>query len=83
MSPYIPQEERRAMDNGLSPHSAGQLNYSISDMIRKYMYREFQTPGYDTFNEVMGVLSCVQQELYRKVIAEYEDKRCEENGDVF
>lgn len=33
--------------------------------------------------QILGVLSCVQQEFYRRVVAPYEDQKCRENGDVF
>jgi len=39
--------------------------------------------NYADYNEVMGVLECVKQELYRRLIVPYENKKKEENGDVF
>lgn len=38
---------------------------------------------YEVYNAVEGVLSCIGQELYRRMIAPYEDRKKEENGDVF
>jgi len=32
---------------------------------------------------VIGVLESVKMELYRRKIADYEDEKCEENGDVY
>jgi hypothetical protein len=40
-------------------------------------------PNYDNFNEVIGVLECMKLELYRRMIAPYEDTKCKENGDVY
>jgi len=31
----------------------------------------------------VGVLECAKMELYRRVAAPYEDKKKEENGDVY
>jgi len=39
--------------------------------------------NYADYNEVIGVLECVKQELYRKVISKYEDKKEKENGTVW
>ena len=39
--------------------------------------------SYHAYNEIIGVLECVKQEFYRRMVAPYEDKKCEENGDVF
>lgn len=39
--------------------------------------------SYHYYNEAMGVLECVKQELYRRLIAPHEDEKRKENGDVF
>lgn len=38
---------------------------------------------YAHYNEAMGVLECVKQEIYRRLIAPYEQEKCKANGDVF
>ncbi len=40
-------------------------------------------PKYTTFNEVMGVLECVKQEFYRRVIVPHESRMIKENTDVY
>jgi hypothetical protein len=56
----------------------GMLNYVVSSLLSKsYSLR------YADINEAMGVLSCVQQEFYRRVAAGYEDIKAVENGDVY
>jgi hypothetical protein len=40
-------------------------------------------PKYTNINTAIGILACIQKELYRRVAAPYEDKKCEINGDVF
>jgi len=78
--PYITPEERRLIGYGAKPANAGQLNYTITTLIVQYLG---DSPRYQQYNDVMGVLSCIQHELYRKRIASYENKKCKENGDVY
>ena len=81
--PYISQEERRLLDYGALPNSAGQLNYSITILIKNYLARNKGRVSYADYNEVLGVLEGVKLEIYRRVIAKYEDKKRESNGDVY
>ncbi len=56
----------------------GELNYLISSII----HRAYKSK-YKDLNAAIGVLECVKQELYRRVIAPYEDTKILENGDVY
>jgi len=38
---------------------------------------------YAHLNEVVGVLECAKLELYRRVVAPYEDQKMTESGDVY
>jgi len=58
---------------------AGVLNYIIT----KLLIAVYDKPGYQDYNEALGVLSAVAHEFYRRRIAPYEDKKREEMGDVF
>ncbi len=60
--------------------NVGLMNYVLSCIVSAEIH---QNLCYQTINEAMGVLACVQQELYRRLAAPYEDKKCAENGDVF
>jgi broad-specificity NMP kinase len=73
--PYIKQDRRKS-----SPETAGELNYHITRMIMKYLG---ESPGYTEYNSVVGVLECAKIELYRRMVAPYEDKKIVENGDVY
>jgi hypothetical protein len=79
--PYIPQEQRDNVRNGLHPYTAGQLNYVITLAVKRYLAEQ----GYDyrAYNEVVGVLECAKLELYRRSVAPYEDEKIKENGDVY
>lgn len=59
----------------------GILNYQITRIVNSYINRE--GTNYHTINEVIGVLECAKLELYRRIAAPYEDKKKEENGDVY
>lgn len=76
--PYIKQEHR---ENSY-PQSAGELNFFISRLINNYLLNN-SVVSYAHLNEVIGVLECAKLEVYRRIVAEYEDKKLEENGDVF
>lgn len=59
---------------------AGALNYVISRVLFQ-LWGEL--PSYRLLNEAMGILMCAAQEFYRRVVAPYEDQKCEDHGDVF
>jgi len=37
---------------------------------------------YQTYNDVIGVLECIKQELYRRFVSKYEDLKIKQNGDI-
>ncbi len=80
--PYIKPEDRAAilLDENLI-EDAGELNYFITTLINNYINKN--TKCYTTLNEVIGVLECAKLELYRRIVAPYEDTKIEENGDVY
>lgn len=81
--PYITEGERKEIDMGKIPDTPGELNYLITTSILDYLGGEGAVVIYSDYNEVMGVLECVKQELYRRKIAKYEDEKIKENGDVY
>lgn len=81
MSPYIKQADRENLDiSNIKPSDAGELNYVISSLVSQYLERK--EVRYTNLNEIIGVLTAVQKEFYRRVVAPYEDKKIEENGDI-
>lgn len=56
----------------------GCLNYTITELI-DHLYE----CNYKDLNAAIGVLECCKLELYRRVIAPYEDTKIVENGDVY
>ncbi len=83
--PYIKQEERTELDlivDSLSKKftHVGQLNYIITRICHNWILKSGKR--YAHINSVMGVLSCVTQELYRVVASPYEDEKIAENGAI-
>ncbi len=80
--PYIAPERREKFDNDdFSDVNVGDLNYLISTVVDEYIVREGL--GYASINAAIGVLECAKLELYRRIAAPYEDKKIEQNGDVY
>lgn len=86
--PYIKQEARKDLDNqinilGYTIGNVGELNYVITRIVAQYLDLQSLTLHYKDLNEVIGVLECAKQELYRRLAAPYEDEKIKENGDVY
>ena len=91
--PYIKQERRNDLIGDIENLvyelndleggcTAGDLNYTITELLNK-AFKLKETPSYDKFNTLIGMLECCKLELYRRQVAIYEDIKIEENGDVF
>ena len=84
--PYIKQNQRAKIDPIIGPIrdwvsndvDEGNLNYIITRIIQAW-------PGatYADHNLIIGVLECVKQEYYRRVVVPYEQSKTEANGDVY
>jgi hypothetical protein len=86
--PYITKDDRPRYDKTLDEliktlkerpveNVDGDINYCVTRILKGvYPLRYFH------LNRAMGVLSCIQQEFYRRVAAPYEDTKIEQNGDV-
>ena len=61
--------------------TAGDLNYMISLMARAYI--DAKGLRYEHLNAVVGALDSCKAEFQRRVVAPYEDRKIEENGDVY
>lgn len=92
--PYIPQEKRMELDNKMnhllnhiystSP-SVGEMNFIISSIINNYIQGKEDSNmfNYNVCNNLIGVLECAKLELYRKVVAEYEEVKINQNGPLY
>jgi len=87
--PYIKPEDREQFDSKIDDlaHAlregcgdiCGNMNYIITTLIMK----SIKPSRYRQIAEITGVLENVKQEFYRKMVAPYEDKKIEENGEVY
>jgi hypothetical protein len=77
--PYITPSDRAALTIRLCS-TAGELNYEIHNLI--FSYLTAKGLSYQTINDVMGVMTGVQAEFYRRIAAPYEEKKLRENGDI-
>lgn len=85
--PYILKSERPALDEAmkflmvaLTGASEGQVNYCLTRLLLSWAREK---PSYARYNAVMGILSCVAHEFYRREIAPYERRKAKSNSDVF
>ena len=83
--PYITAEQVLEVNDALEEQNItgltpGQLNYLITQMLVGWLG---ESPNYTRYNAAMGVMECAKAELYRRRVAPYEDKKIQENGDVY
>ena len=87
--PYIKEEDRERLEAEFhwdEPDNAGELNYVLTTIVLKYLTSNSETnyiANYQRYNDAMGALEGCKLELYRRAIAPYEDKKIQENGDVY
>lgn len=82
MCPYINALDRLKLQDGLTmPTTPGELNYLFTKTIEKYVL--MNGARYHVFNDVIGALEGAKLEFYRRIVSPYEDKKMEENGDVY
>lgn len=88
--PYIDSSSRKDFDDARRQLemtivkrgiSNGELNYLIT--LLGNMYLDAHGKSYNTVSDVIRAMECAKLEFYRRVAAPYEDKKIEENGDVY
>lgn len=79
--PYLEAGIRASLEDGRKAMAPGELNYLISTELDQYITRKGLS--YTHINEVMGVLSAVAHEFYRRVAVPYEQGKLIDNGEVF
>jgi hypothetical protein len=81
--PYVTKLDRPRLDTNGDADTPGELNYIITKRIDSYLARK--GVNYANLNEVIGVLECAKLELYRRIVAHYEDSKIgsSEHGDVY
>lgn len=89
--PYITTEKRDSLKlllhkviEGIHEQevsSVGDLNYIITTIVHTFI--EKHGTNYANLNSIIGVLECVKQEYYRRIVTEYETIKIHENGDIY
>jgi hypothetical protein len=93
--PYIKQDDREYLREVLenlyerlriakNPNDmqVGWLNYVITSLCHFWLSGHGKLQSYKNLNEVIGALECAKQELYRTVVAPYENTKILENGPI-
>lgn len=81
--PYIKKEDRLGPDEVVKEMAAqmieanGDLNYILYKFCKEHV-----KPGYGNYKNYCGELRQCATEIERRLLADYEDKKIEENGDV-
>lgn len=83
--PYIDPARRAAFDAhldalGAELQSGGEINYCVYRLCLAFLKRTGMS--YTNSMVPFSALGAAQMELYRRVIAPYEDRKILENGDV-
>lgn len=87
--PYIDPKIRERFDGAIrwiadsiseGDAAKGELNYVVSSILHRVLKR--RGLRYHNLNDLVGVLTCCQLELYRKVAAPYEDEAERKNGPI-
>lgn len=78
--PYVKPEIRHMPRSAADFETVGQLNYHISMLWMCYL--DIHGLSYQSINDVVGALESSKAEFQRRVVADYEDKKIEENGDL-
>jgi hypothetical protein len=86
--PYIKELDKQEIEKfanlstiGCRCKNAGELNYTITRIIQGYFS---QNGGrYQQINDVVGALEGAKLEFYRRLVADYENQKIVENGDVY
>jgi short subunit dehydrogenase-like uncharacterized protein len=87
--PYIKKERREVLDPGIisltkrmsKDMTAGDLNYVITKLILRF--NQLHGLSYSTINDIVGVLESAKAEYQRRVVSNYENQKCVDNGEVY
>ena len=78
--PYIKQEIRDRLDAGGNMWTPGELAYVLNKTVLTYLPKR---PRFTDYATVFGVLILLLLELWHRLVRPYENKKWDENGDVY
>lgn len=82
--PYIKEENKLALDiiiNQFPALDEPELDYVITRLAIKSVKN--MPTKFVSLNKVWGVLTGAAEEFYRRLVGPYENKKAQENGDVY
>jgi hypothetical protein len=80
--PYIKSDRREGLESlDFIPENNGELNFVLTTIINRYLVTHGHK--YTYINDILGALEGCKLEFYRRVVAPYENLKCQENGDVY
>ena len=80
--PYIKQERREGLGFlDFYPENSGELNFVLTSIVIRYL--ENHGLEYKTCNDIVGALENCRHEFQRRIQDPYEDKKIQDNGDVY
>lgn len=81
--PYIPKHRRVVATE--SPVDVGELTYAIQQNLKRYLENHSAGNGirFQHYAECFGALVCAGIDLAHRKLLPYEERKREENGDVW
>jgi hypothetical protein len=89
--PYLTQDAREKLDSHINDilevlletnvSVPGGLNYAICRVADGVIAAKGES--YSIYNTLLGATEAAKLEIYRRMVAPYEDAKCKENGEVF
>lgn len=85
--PYIANEDRKTMDGGCPARTQGELNYKVTMEAIRYIDMRHNAygnkVGYTIISQAIAALRDAADELARRLLGPYEDRKIAEAGDVY
>jgi hypothetical protein len=79
--PYLTNLDKLEMDAGLPPQTAGELTYTLTRAIQRYLGD--RALRYEDIAVVLGSIEGAKCDFIERVVLPYEDRKRQENGDVW
>mgnify|MGYP001604302668 CR=1 FL=1 len=85
--PYIRKERRSQIDPTcdieyvLPARTSGELNFQFTMLAKQYF--KLNGSNYQAINDIIGALEGCKMEFYERIARPYEDKKIQENSDVY
>lgn len=85
--PYVKEKDRKELDAGRPARSKGELNYLVTQAAIRYIdmlsNAYGQKVGYGLISDAISALRDAADEMARRLLAPYEDRKMGEEGDVY